>query len=468
MLGAVNASETPIADKPSGQEPPRLLTRPPGPESRSRAIRHAHVAAPMGPSAPAREGSTPTKPAFPVVLAHGAGSNVSDVDGNRYVDLAGGFGSLLIGHGHPSVLRMVQFQSQRLLQALGDVYPSEPKIALMEQLTELYPQPAQVLLGQSGSDALSAALKTAVLHTGRPGVLAFSGAYHGLGYGPLAACGLRPSYRQPFVHQLNGHVRFLDYPASSTTLGAVLDATLQELSEGQVGAVLVEPILGRGGVLVPPTEFLPELARLCALHGALLVADEVWTGLGRAGSMLSSTSGCLPDLICLGKGLGGGLPISALVGRREVMQSWRQPAEVVHTATFAGAPLACASALATLDVLRRERLPERAHELGGRFRQALSAAVSTHPLVPGVRGAGLMLGIDLAARPGAGAALAQRLLERGYITSTGGGEREVLVLTPPLNIAEDLLLGFVPALCEALDELARMPGFEATAATRQP
>lgn len=468
MLGAVNASETPIADKPSGQEPPCLLTRPPGPESRSRAVRHAHVAAPMGPSAPAREGSTATKPAFPVVLAHGAGSNVSDVDGNRYVDLAGGFGSLLIGHGHPSVLRMIQFQSQRLLQALGDVYPSEPKIALMEQLTELYPQPAQVLLGQSGSDAVSAALKTAVLHTGRPGVLAFSGAYHGLGYGPLAACGLRPSYREPFARQLNGHVRFLTYPGSSATLAAVLAATSHELAQGAVGAVLVEPVLGRGGVLVPPAEFLPELGRLCSLHGALLIADEVWTGLGRAGSMLSSTAGCTPDLICLGKGLGGGLPISALMGRREVMQSWRQPAEVVHTATFAGAPLACASALATLDVLRRERLPERAQELGDRFRQAVSAALSAHPLAPSVGGAGLMLGIELAARPGAGAALAQRLLERGYITSTGGGEREVLVLTPPLNIAEELLFAFVPALCEALDELARTASIDPRAATRQP
>jgi 4-aminobutyrate aminotransferase / (S)-3-amino-2-methylpropionate transaminase / 5-aminovalerate transaminase len=156
----------------------------------------------MGPS------PEPRAPAG-IVYATARGSNVCDVDGNRYVDLAGGFGALLLGHGHPAVQRVLALQSERLLHALGDLHPSDAKIALLERLTRLYPEPAaKGILAQSGSDAVSAALKTAKLATGKPGVLAFSGAYHGLGYGPLAACGLRESYRSPFTEELSRHVRF--------------------------------------------------------------------------------------------------------------------------------------------------------------------------------------------------------------------------------------------------------------------
>ena len=173
--------------------PPSIHTAPPGPTSRSWLVRHAHVAAPMGPA------PQPGPPSG-IVYATGRGANVTDVDGNRYVDLAGGFGALLLGHLHPTVQRVMGLQSERLLQALGDLYPADAKIALLERLTRLYPEPgAKGILGQSGSDALSAALKTAKLATGRSGVLAFTGAYHGLGYGPLAACGLRESYRAPFA-----------------------------------------------------------------------------------------------------------------------------------------------------------------------------------------------------------------------------------------------------------------------------
>jgi 4-aminobutyrate aminotransferase/(S)-3-amino-2-methylpropionate transaminase len=388
-----------------------------------------------------------------LVMVSGRGVNVLDADGNRYVDLAAGFGALLLGHGHQSVLSALERQSRTLLQALGDVYPSEAKVALLERLAALYPAPAQVILAQSGSDAVSAALKTAQLHTGKPGVLAFNGAYHGLGYGPLASCGLRSSYREPFAAQLNPHVHFVDYPNDESTLEPVLDQVQETLSTGVFGAILVEPILGRGGVVVPPKAFLPELARAAREAGALLIADEIWTGLGRAGLPLVSSKTTLPDLICLGKGLGGGLPMSALVGSAKVMASWRQTNEVVHTATFAGAPLPAATALATLEVLDTERLAARSVRLGERLRTRLQAELTSSSQWVSVRGSGLMVGIDLGARPGAGSALQAKLLERGYITSTGGGQREVLVLTPPLVIDESLLDEFVGHAGSAFREL---------------
>jgi 4-aminobutyrate aminotransferase / (S)-3-amino-2-methylpropionate transaminase / 5-aminovalerate transaminase len=428
--------------------PPRIVSAPPGPSSRTWLVRHAHVAAPMGPI-------LPPGPPSGVVYATGRGSNVNDVDGNRYLDLAGGFGSLLLGHLHPAVQRVMALQSERLLQALGDLYPADAKIALLERLTRLYPEPgAKGILAQSGSDAVSAALKTAKLATGRSGVLAFAAAYHGLGYGPLAACGLRESYRAPFAAELNQHVWFAPYPTNSDTQAESLEKCRARLLQGDVGAVLIEPVLGRGGVVAPPLGFVSELGRLARESGALLVADEIWTGLGRAGTWLSAVAeGVTPDLICLGKGLGGGLPLSAVIGKAEVMQSWRREAEVVHTATFAGAPLACSTAIATLDVLGKEKLPERSAGLGARYLEALRSALNGSEQVREVRGRGLMLGIDLGERPGSASQLMQSLLKAGYITSTGGGQREVLVLTPALNIDEDVLFGSISVIVERISKL---------------
>ena len=393
----------------------------------------------------------PAKSAGGIVYATAAGANVVDVDGNRYVDLAAGFGAELLGHRHPTVLRALALQAERLLHALGDVHPSDAKIALTERLAALHPEPdAQVLLGQSGSDAVSAALKTALLATGKPGVLAFAGAYHGLGYGPLAACGLRPSYRAPFAAQLNPAVIFAPYPDTRERAALAIGEAARALAAGEVGAVLIEPVLGRGGVVVPPAGFLAELGRLTSDAGALFVADEIWTGLGRSGALLASVAaGARPDLICLGKGLGGGLPLSAVLGRRSVMAAWRRADEVVETSTFAGAPLACTTALATLDVLGREKLVARSAELGARWLEELRAGLASARGVA-VRGAGLMLGIDFDAHPGAALAVVRSLLERGFIASTGGGQREVVVLTPPLTIAEAQLGAATSAVVAAV------------------
>jgi 4-aminobutyrate aminotransferase / (S)-3-amino-2-methylpropionate transaminase / 5-aminovalerate transaminase len=211
--------------------------------------------------------------------------------------------------------------------------------------------------------------------------------------------------------------------------------------------LLVEPVLGRGGVVVPPAGFLAELRSMTRKAGVMLIADEVWTGLGRSGSFLASeAAGVLPDLICLGKGLGGGLPISACIGPDEVMKAWqRAPSEeVVHTATFHGAPLACAAGIATLDALRSGHLDQRSAQVGARFIDMLARALEG---VPGttVRGTGLMVGVALG-NDRTALTVQRGLLEAGYIVTLGGQRAEVIVLTPALTIAEALLDGFVATL----------------------
>ncbi|HMJ14461.1 MAG TPA: aminotransferase class III-fold pyridoxal phosphate-dependent enzyme, partial [Polyangiaceae bacterium] len=209
------------------------MVRPPGPHSRTWLTRESVASAPMGQRRVPEitPGVQADVPPGSIVYARAAGSNVIDVDGNRYVDLCGGFGAQLLGHRHPHVQRVLQLQSERLWQALGDVYPGDAKIALSERLAKLHPSgQGRVILGQSGADAVSAALKTAALYTGKSAVLAFGASYHGLSYGPLAACGLRSSYREPFAEQLNPHVRFLPYPEDAAAAARVLDDARQALA----------------------------------------------------------------------------------------------------------------------------------------------------------------------------------------------------------------------------------------------
>jgi 4-aminobutyrate aminotransferase/(S)-3-amino-2-methylpropionate transaminase len=436
-----------------GAELPLMRHAPPGPESVRWLRRFAQVAAPMGPRAAwvePQEGVGGT-----IVYQAAQGSNLIDADGNRYVDLAAGFGSLLLGHDPEGVRSALARQSAQLMQSLGDLHPSTVKIELLERLAALVGNDSRVLLGQSGGDAVSAALKSAALYTGRPGVIAFTGAYHGLSHGPLASCGLRESYREPFAAQLNPHARFVEYPFDAAAAARALEQARRELGQGDVGAVLFEPILGRGGCVVPPSEFAPALAELCRAAGCLLIADEIWTGLGRAGHWLySRAQGIEADLVCLGKGLGGGVPLSACLGRAQLLQAWSRAEEVVHTSTFAGAPLACAAGLATLELLERGQLVARAARVGAAWQGALRAAVSGCSLRVGVRGAGLMQGLDLSERAGAALELSRRLLARGYVTSLGGGRRECLVLTPALDVSEALLDAFCAALSQTLREVA--------------
>lgn len=435
------------AEEASGNDLPDIRITPPGPASRSAFDRLERVECPaFAQRREAREETSGTS-MTPVFFTSGKGANLFDVDGNRYVDLAAGFGSVLLGHGSASVARAIEAQSDRMLQALGDLYSADIKVALLERLASIHPgQSPRVLLCQSGSDAVSAALKTCALSTGKPGIIAFEGAYHGLGYGPLAACGLRESYRAPFAAQLNPHVSFAPYPTNDTDLERSLAAVEKALERGDVGAVIVEPILGRGGVIVPPDAFLPRLSELAHRHGALIIADEIWTGLGRCGALLRSTVVGAPiDVLVVGKGLGGGLSISACIAPDAIMQAWAQGGQVVHTSTHAGAPLPCAVAIAVLDSLRFRRLIPNATEVGARTKSYLQSILTGVPGVVEVRGAGLMLGIAL--ESGALALrVMQRMLELGFVVTTGGLQGEVIVWTPALTIAEEQLTAAANAM----------------------
>lgn len=383
----------------------------------------------------------------PIVYAHGAGANVFDVDGNRYVDLTAGFGALVLGHAPNEASIAAAAVASELSIALGDVYPSEPKVRASEAIAALFPEPgARVMLGLSGADAVTCALKTSLLATGRPGVVAFEGSYHGLSHGPLAALGFAPAFREPFAAHLGVPVTFAPFPSTEAELDASLGATRAALVRGDVGAILVEPLLGRGGCIVPPASFLPALRTLADEAGALLVADEIWTGIGRTGSMLAS-EGVVADVVCLGKGLGGGAPISACVGRASVMNAWGGHGGTrIHTGTHFGSPPACAAALATIIAVRERGLPARAKAVGEHFRSKLREACGD---AVGVRGVGLMVGIDL--RDGAEAlAVSRELLARGYVVLTGGVRGATLTLSPPLTIEAALLEAFATTLGELL------------------
>jgi 4-aminobutyrate aminotransferase-like enzyme len=425
---------------------------PPGPRSRRLGDRLRDVESPAFEARREARAGVSGTPHAPIVYATAAGSNVIDVDGNRYVDLVAGFGALPLGHRPASVQAALRAQERKLWLALGDVYASDVKVELCARLARLFPEPgARVLLGLSGADAVTAALKSAVLATRRPGVVAFTGGYHGLSYGPLAACGLHESYRAPFEGQLGHFVSFAPYPRVPADLNRTLDVVRRMLQSGRCGAVLVEPILGRGGCVVPPHGFLRALRAACDAAHALLVVDEIWTGLGRAGAWLASAEdGVVPDLVCLGKSLGGGLPISACIGRGKVLEAWgARGGSALHTATHFGAPLACAAAIATLDALTKGRAAARARTVGERFRKRLAKRLAGLG-VREIRGRGLMVGIELEGGASRALAVARGLLTSGYLVVTGGIAGDTLTLSPPLTIAEPLLARFGEALRDVL------------------
>jgi 4-aminobutyrate aminotransferase-like enzyme len=430
---------------------PAIRVAPPGPRSRELASRLAGVECPAFDARRTDRERRSGAEQAPIVYDRGEGSNVVDVDGNVYVDLAAGFGALLLGHVPPRVAEAVAAQERRMWLALGDVYSAEAKVLLCERLAKLYPAPgARVMLGATGADAVTAALKTAVLATGRAGVLAFEGGYHGLSHGPLAACGLHATFREPFADQLNAHVTFAPYPDDARSLEVAMAAADRALAGGAIGAVLVEPILGRGGCVVPPAGFLPSLHDACRRAGALLVCDEIWTGLGRSGAWLASVEGgTVPDLICLGKGLGAGLPISACIGSAAAMAGWgAHGGTTLHTATHFGAPVGCAAALATLDAIEAGALASRAREVGERWMTRLRAGVAGAGVVD-VRGRGLMVGVALEGGAARALAVSRRLLRAGWIVLTGGAAGDVLTLTPALDVEEALLDAFTEALAVA-------------------
>lgn len=425
-------------------ELPDVKVAPPGPRSRELAARLALVESPAFEARRDARAEASGAEQSPIVYARGLGSNVWDVDENRYVDLTAGFGALLLGHGPNAATDAARAALSELPLALGDIYASELKVKACDAIASLFPERgARVMLGMSGADAVTCAMKTAMLVTKRPGVIAFEGSYHGLSHGPLAACGLAPSFREPFAAQLGDHVTFVPYPSSVADLDASLTAVRAALKTGTVGAVLVEPLLGRGGCIDPPTSFLGALRSLTYEADALLVADEIWTGMGRSGAMLACDHvGVVPDLVCLGKGLGGGVPISACIGRASVMEAWgAHGGATIHTGTHFGSPPACAAALAVIEAVRGG-LVDRAAEVGDRLRDDLAKVLPA-------RGRGLMIGLGF---PSGREALAKArdLLTKGFIVLTGGVKGDVITLSPPLTIEPELLSAFISQLAQAV------------------
>jgi 4-aminobutyrate aminotransferase/(S)-3-amino-2-methylpropionate transaminase len=405
--------------------PPELSTPVPGPRSLALARRLAACES---------RNVTCLEP-LPIFWERAQGANVWDVDGNRFVDLGAGFGVANAGHAHPEVVAAVRAQAEQLLHGLGDVHPSRAKVELLEALVRRFPGgvPARAVLGSSGSDAVEIALKTALLATGRAGVVAFEGAYHGLTLGALDAT-WRPEFRAPFAARLPGATVFARFGDSADALRAARTA------RAPVGAVLVEPVQGRGGERIPPPAFLAELRALCDREGWLLIVDEVYTGFGRTGRLFACEhADVIPDLLCVGKGLASGMPISACLGRLEVMESWpASRGEALHTQTFLGHPPGCAAALATLAVLEREKLVERAAESGARALRLLRGRLAGRAGCVEARGLGLLLAIECDS-PERAARVCARALRRGVIVLPSGDDGRVVSITPPLSIEPELL-----------------------------
>ncbi len=356
-----------------------------------------------------------------------------DADGNRFVDLTSGFGVALVGHRHPDVVAAARAQADRLVHAMGDAWPDETRIALLAELAELCPGDLSVsILGLSGSDSVDGALKTAMLATGRPGVITFDGGYHGLMLGVLPLQGYRRAFADPFRPALNPHVRSLPWACPR----AALD---EALADGEVGLVLVEPIQGRGGVRPAPEGWLEELIEAAHRAGALVAFDEIQTGCGRTGSAFRAEAlRALPDLLIAGKALAGGFPLSAVVGTPEAMSGWRaSQGEALHTQTFLGHPVGCAAAGAVLALLR-DGLADRVAAAGAALVTDLGAAGFR------VRGAGLMVGVHVP-EP---LAVTRALLQRGFVTLPAGATDPVLCLTPPVCLTDEQRGAFVDALIE--------------------
>lgn len=384
---------------------------------------------------------------FPIFWDSAAGSTVVDVDGNTFTDLTSAFGVASTGHANPRVAQAVGAQALRLMHAMGDVHPTAIKTDLLKKLAEMAPGTSnKVFLATTGSEAVEAALKTAIVATGRSAFVAFAGAYHGLSLGALAVCGIE-KFREPFRSLLPRDNVFVPYPQERAEI-AHMRALLR--SRNDVAGVIVEPIQGRGGCRIPPKGYLKDLQAECAAAGALLILDEIYTGFGRTGDMfVAEFEDVQPDILCVGKALGNGFPISAIVARASVMDAW--PAthgEALHTSTSLGNPMGCAAALANIAELERLQLPLRARSLGEQLAVRLEA-LRPNPNVRDVRGRGLMWGIEL--RDAACAEQAVKdALRRGVIVLQAGQAGNVLSITPPLTIEADELSTAMNAIEECI------------------
>ena len=408
---------------------------------------------------------------FPIFLSQAAGANVVDVDDNVYVDLTGFFGVAAVGHSEQHVADAVSTQAHRMLHGMGDVYPSENKVALAKKLCELVPGdgPKRVIFASTGAEAVEAALKTAAIASGKPGVICFTSAYHGLGYGALSVTD-RDIFKDPFRKQLGDFAQRAPYPHCyrcplelryPSCEVACLDFVKQILagpSGADIGAIIVEPLQGRGGEVPAPDRWLRELRALCDQHGLVLIFDEIFCGFGRTGKWFACNhAGVVPDIICVGKGLSSGFPIAACIGQAAVMDRWPTSAgEAIHTSTFLGHPTACAAALASIEQMQERDLVSRSAKLDATMREMLlQLQKDSKGLIGDVRGRGLMWGLECVDDKGApntqlAAATMLAAMHQGVLVLTSGPRSNVIALSPPLVITLEQLRFAIDALKRAI------------------
>ncbi len=420
----------------------RLKAEIPGPASRTLTERRTH-AVPRGVYA-----------SVPVFIRHAEGAVLEDVDGNRFIDLAGGIGTTNVGHRNPRVLAAVHRQLDEYLHLCFSITGYEPYVDLAEKLNALTPGhfPKKTLLVNSGAEAVENAVKIARAHTHRPAILCVEDAFHGRtmlgmsltskthpykhGFGPFLSDIYRIPYGLPAASRIGERLSM-----SHEDVEQLLDHTFRRVVAAEsVAAVIIEPVLGEGGFIVPPAGFLPALADICRRHGIVFIADEVQTGFGRTGELFACTHfGIEPDLILTAKSLGGGLPLAGVTGRAEIMDA---PIPGGIGGTFGGNPASCAAALAVIEEFADGSLLARARSLGERFQRRAYAWQRQHPFIGDVRGLGAMQAIEFVDRDGAPWAapakkLAQHCLRSGVLVLTAGTYDNVIRLLMPLVISDE-------------------------------
>jgi 4-aminobutyrate aminotransferase len=428
---------------------PRIVTELPGPRARAIIERDQAVASPS------------LTRAYPLVAESGSGLVVTDVDGNRFLDFAAGIAVCSTGHAHPKVTAAIKEQADRLIHiAATDFY--EPRyLELMERLAGIAPfaERARVFLTNSGTEAVEGAIKLARYHTGRPGIIAFEGGFHGRTLGSLSLTNSKIKQRAgfgplvPMVH----HAPFPRVRAWREGSGGDGSAELaylrhtvfgRQIAPRDVAAIVVEPIQGEGGYFPAPTAFLQGLRELCDEHGIVLIADEIQSGMGRTGRWWAiEDAGVEPDIVTVAKGIASGMPIGAFIGRESL---WTWPAGA-HGSTFAGNPVCAAAALATIDIIESEGLAA-AREMGERLRSGIEKLAAGTDTVVDVRGRGLMIGVEFASHEAA-EAVQDSAFRRGLLTLECG--ESSLRFSPPLVVD-----------AAAVDTAVRIFGESLPAATR--
>jgi 4-aminobutyrate aminotransferase len=420
-----------LADLAAAQAP-RLITEVPGPEALARIERDRKVTSPSLPRA------------YPFVPRRGAGSVVEDVDGNLFLDLNAGIAVTSTGHAHPRVVDAIQRQAEELIHYSASDFFLPIYSDVCERLGGIagMSKPARSFLTNSGTEAVEAGIKLARYATGRQYVIAFFGSFHGRSYGSVSLTASKARYRTGFGPLLPGvlHSFFGDFEYLEEVLFKRL------VSPNEVAAIVVEPILGEGGYVLPPEGWFRYLRELCSRHGILLVADEVQSGMGRTGKMWAIQHfGAEPDILLVGKGIASGMPLGAMIARDDLM-TWEIGA---HGSTYGGNPLSCAAALATFDLIE-DGLIENAERLGSFLLDGLREIQARRPLIKEVRGLGLMIGIEFEDHDTM-IAVEQAAFRRGLLV-LGAGD-DVVRMSPPLvfdrDQAETALEVFEEAVAEA-------------------